>query len=136
MAKPSVAMVVLYRNRKTGEFLLQENCRHPEGGYSDYGPPIPISEEQYRSQLSERLFHSLTMCGNRTFGEVPYQEPESFEKEHDTVYVVLFEDGMLEISARTRTRGRYEAARVATVSEDEARARLTELIDAAFKRTG
>jgi hypothetical protein len=128
-------MVVLYRHRKTGEFLLQENCRHPEGGYTDYGPPIPINEEEYRNQLSERLLESLAMCAKRTPGEVPYEEPDNLEREYDTAYVVSFDDGTLEISARMRAKGQYQAKRVASVREDEARARMRELIDAAFECT-
>jgi len=133
MRSRSVAMVVVYRNPRTGEFLLQHNCLHPDGGYSDYGPPAPISEKQLREEFSELVFDSLAMCGKRTFGEVQYHEPEGFETQHDAVYIVMLENGMLEISAGRKTRGGYEAPVVATVSEDEARTRMTELIDAAFK---
>lgn len=135
MAQRSVAMTVLYRNRKTGQYLLQHNCRHPTGAYTDYGPPEPISNEQFQQQLSALIFQSLEAFDDRRFGDVPYRAPEGFERRHDEVSVALLENRSVEISAGQRTRGGYEAPIVATVSEEEARSRMTELIEAAFART-
>lgn len=127
--------MAFYRNRTTGEYLLQHNCKHPDGGYADYGIPEQLDSEQFQHNLAELVFQSLEACRTRSPGDLPHSAPRTFERQHDVVFVTLLEDRSVEISAGKRIRGGYEAPIVAIVSEEEARKRMTELIELAFTKT-
>jgi len=111
---PFVEVVDIYKCRKSGVYKLQEKCRHPKGGPTDFGEPKIFTEQEMETKgvrvIVSALESSLKPCSDASqIVRRSRAEYRKFRREHSLVSVIRWSDrdGQVEIDPMRPEEGGY-----------------------------
>lgn len=134
----TLGLVAVFRNRRTGSFLVQGLCAGPIGGSTYQDPPIEYAAEEIEEHVTEAV-----MAKMRAYRE-PYNEAQAiyrksdddklrFAREHQHVMVELVAGGGLELTPMYRRGVGYQGLEpVIKVKADEIAKTLPTALRKAF----
>ena len=131
-------VVALYRNKKSGVYIVQPMTRHTIGADTEFGEAIFIQPRDF-----DREIVSITMATLPIYHQQVYRqdlarrfsdkEYNKFEREHEHVRVELYEDGVLEVIAMTGSAGLEGRL---CLKKEEVGEKLLSALQEAFRRAG
>ena len=134
----TLGLVAVFRNRRTGSFLVQGLCAGPIGGSTYQGPPIEYAAEELDDHITEAVMEKM-----RAYRD-PYNEAKAiyresdddklrFSREHQHVMVELVAGGGLELIPMYRRGVGYQGLdHVIKVKADEIATSLPTTLRKAF----
>lgn len=132
--------MVIYRNKRTNQYLVQPLCKHPDGYRVEQGERLLVDGDDFDARIAPAVVEGLKESRRE------YNEKETviqdktaareFDSEHDQVSVQELQDGSFEIMPYRRERGGYEGKDRAAIllRKPEARDSLAESLRAAFRQ--
>lgn len=105
-------MVTIYRNKMTGEYVIQPMARHPLGGSAEYGEPIKLSEADFDRRIVDLVRENMRRYEVEEFDESRARkfsdaEYSRFIRDHDSVTITHYDSGLMKISVGRRVQGGY-----------------------------
>lgn len=104
-------IAVIYRNKRTGDYLIQPLSKHPDGYRVEQGAPAIIKADEFLPRIADAVRRGLELS-RRLYNanETLVQDDKTaaaFERSHHRVSVIEMDDG-LEVMPYSRVRGGYE----------------------------
>lgn len=132
-------MVGVFRNKKSGAYIVQPMARRPIGGSGDFGEPIVINAEEFDDRIVPVVLENLATYSQQQYNpklaqSVSDEEDSKFRREHDYVSVLLDETGLVEVKPCKRVSGGYVSIEKLTLRREEIPEKLAEVIREAFHR--
>ena len=132
--------ITIYKNKKTGLYLVQPMAKHPTGASADFGDPTSLTEEEFESRIVSVVQENLRKYHQQTFDQklalsFSDEEYSRFTRGHNCVCVTVDDNGIVELIPAARVPGGYVGLKEGniSISKYEIGARLAGAIRDAFR---
>lgn len=136
----SYETVTIYKNKKSGLYIVQPMTKHPMGASAEFGDPTPVTEEAFESLIVPVVEENLRKYHQQQYDQnlAPKSseaEHMKFVQEHYCVDVTVDDNGIVEVTPLGSVRGGYVGLKEgkASFNKEEIEVRLPTAIRAAFQ---